>query len=299
MGLFSKKVNNNVMYAYTNEESRMLENFIRENYGDFELVLHEIVSKGIHLDIAIVPPTEKNNYYKLITMGMGAYTMNVPNELKPYNLERAELVLYLPADWKIDSELEEDYWPIRYLKILARLPFDHKTWLGFGHTVSANNDNSPYADNTNFCSTMLLTALNNNNQKLNFNLKNKGKINFYQLYPIYKEELEYKINNDSMALLNLISDKDLSPVLNIKRKNYGLEKPKQVKEIKKVSKKKEAKKETKTTKKSTATKKPATKKSSAKSKVNKTKTKVAKKVVEKKIKKEVKKVVKNTAKKTK
>ena len=42
-------------------------------------LFHEIVSPDIHLDIIIVPPTEKNNYYKLITMGMGAYGMNVPD----------------------------------------------------------------------------------------------------------------------------------------------------------------------------------------------------------------------------
>ncbi len=70
------------------------EAFISEQFGEYEQVFHEIVSPDIHLDIIIVPPTEKNNYYKLITMGMGAYGMNVPDNLREYQLERAELVLF-------------------------------------------------------------------------------------------------------------------------------------------------------------------------------------------------------------
>lgn len=294
MGLFTKKEKNKtneIKYAYTKEELEILENFIKDNYGDFDLVLHEKVSSGIHLDIAIVPPTEKHNYYKLVTMGMGSYLMNVPESLKSYNLERAELVLFLPSTWDINSAKEEDYWPIRYLKVLARLPIENHSWLGFGHTVSANNENTTYASNTNFCSIMLLTALNNQNSKLNLNLKNRGKINFYQLYPLYKEELEYKMNHDSIALLNLINDKDLSPVLNIKRKNYGLEDKKVVKEIKKTNTRK-------TTTKSSSKKKDDPKK---KVKNESLKTKATKKAVKKvatnKAKKAVKKAVKNNTKK--
>ena len=297
MGLFNKEKKNSIIYAYTQDEKISLEQFIKDNYGDYDLVLHEKISTGINLDIAIVPPTEKNDYYKLITMGMGAYPMHVPSELKPYNLERSELVLFLPKDWKIDSSDEVDYWPIRYLKILARLPINNKTWLGFGHTISSNNKNTTYADNTKFCSMMLLTALNNNGNKLNFNLKNRGKINFYQLYPIYEEELKYKLENGSESFLNLISNKDLSPVLNIKRKNYGIEKPKEVKQIKKAVPKKT------TTKKAASVSKEAPKKESVKKRVStKTtkksnlKTKATKAAVKKVATKKVKKAVKNTVK---
>ena len=76
----------------------------QSSFGEYEQVFHEIVSPDIHLDIIIVPPTEKNNYYKLITMGMGAYGMNVPDNFREYELERAELVLYLPPTWNIKSE---------------------------------------------------------------------------------------------------------------------------------------------------------------------------------------------------
>ncbi len=225
MGIFDmfkkkKPAGDGPLYVYTENEMAQFEQYIVENFGSFDNVLHEIVSPDIHCDILLVPPTEDCNYYKLITMGMGAYEMNVPKELKQYELERAELVVYLPPDWNLRSSKEEDYWPIRYLKVLARLPLMCDTWLGFGHTVSSDEKNTPYADNTKFCSIMLLNAVNNNYENLDLRIKGLGKINFYQMFPLYLEELEYKQNSDAETLLNLFDDEDIMPIVNLKRKNY-------------------------------------------------------------------------------
>lgn len=55
-------------------------------------------------------------------MGVGAYMMNVPKDLSSHVCSRAEYVIFLPKDWDIESDKEEDYWPIRMLKTIARLP---------------------------------------------------------------------------------------------------------------------------------------------------------------------------------
>lgn len=226
MGLFDKfkkkESITNSMYLYSEEELDQYDRYIIEQFGEYQEVFHEIVSPDIHLDVIIIPPTKDSNYYKLITMGMGAYKMNVPDQFKQYELERAELVLYLPPTWNIKSDKEEDYWPIRQLKTLARLPIQCNTWLGFGHTVSSDEENSTYADNTKFCSMMLLTAVNKNYETLDLRMKTKGKINFYQLFPLYKEELEYKMEHDAETLLDLFSDDDIVPIVNIDRVNYGV-----------------------------------------------------------------------------
>lgn len=223
--VFKKKdVANGRRYLYTEEEVEQYEKYIMEQFGEYEEVLHEIVSPDIHLDIIVVPPTEKNNYYKLITMGMGAYKMNIPRELKEDELERAELVLFLPPTWDIKSEKEEDFWPIRQLKILARLPIQCDTWLGYGHTVSSDQENTPYASNTKFCSMMLVNALNQDYENLDFRMSSKGKINFYQLFPLYKEELDYKQRNGANVLLDLFDEEDIMPIVNMNRKNYCIHK---------------------------------------------------------------------------
>ena len=222
IGLFRKRRRRSFgpLYVYTEEEAEQFENYVEEQFGHFDEVIHEIISPDIRLDIIVVPPTEDDNYYKLITMGMGAYKMHVPSELKCSGLERAELVLYLPPEWNIKSAEEKDYWPIRQLKILARLPITCKTWLGFGHTVSSDAENTPYSDNTELCSMLLLDAVGKDCRKLDFSMPTTGKINFYQAVPLYKEELDFKMEHDADALLDLFDDDGLPVVLDINWKNY-------------------------------------------------------------------------------
>ena len=133
---------------YSMEEMEAVEQHIEKYFGKFESVWHELVSLDIHLDICLIPPTEERNYYTLVTMGMGAHRMNVPEELKELKQERAELAISLPPDWQLLQENlqdEEWYWPIRLLKSLARLPINSDTWLGWGHTL---DNQGPFADNT-------------------------------------------------------------------------------------------------------------------------------------------------------
>ena len=142
--------------VYTEEEMEAVEGHIEQYFGKFENVFHELVSPDIHVDICVVPPSEERDYCTLVTMGMGAHRMNVPEELAEYKLERAELAIALPADWKLDQESMKDekwYWPIRLLKSLARLPINCDSWLGHGHTVE---NREPFADNTKLCTATLI-----------------------------------------------------------------------------------------------------------------------------------------------
>ena len=208
------------MYLYTEKELNEYECYIRENLGEYKEVLHEIVSPDIHLDIIVVPPTDDDPYYKLVTMGMGAFAMNIPSDLKEYDLEHAEMVMYLPKSWALKSQDEKDYWPIRYMKILGRLPINLDTWLGYGHTIHGNEDMSPFAENTELNSFVLLNACNLMYEKLDLKLSSGKKINFYQMFPLYQEELDYKLKNGLDALMDLFDEEDTLPVLNIKRRNY-------------------------------------------------------------------------------
>ena len=121
MGFFKKK-KAEPPFLYSEKEIDEIDKFIVENFGNYPNVIHEIFSPDIHLDICVVEPTEKEPFYKLITMGAGAYRMNVPVEYKNYNIEYAEYMICLPATWNLQSSDEKDYWPIRALKDVARLP---------------------------------------------------------------------------------------------------------------------------------------------------------------------------------
>lgn len=211
------------IYLYKNSELKKIESFIENEYGHFDEVIHEIVSPDIHLDIAIVPPNEYQPYYKLVTMGAGAYKMNVPRELKSYKLEYAEYVIFLPKEWDIKSDKEEYYWAIRQLKNIARLPINTDSWLAYGHTITANEDYSPVAENTEFNSFVLINSINKNNEIVNpLKIGLFKQINFYQMFPLYREEVDYKMENSLEELINKFSDEDLDPIVNINRINNCL-----------------------------------------------------------------------------
>ena len=188
--------------VYTEEEMNAVEEHIQQYFGKFENVFHELDSPDIHVDICVVPPSEERDYYTLVTMGMGAHRMNVPEELAEYKLERAELVIALPGNWKLkheDLKNERWYWPIRLLKTLARLPIASDTWLGFVHTMDNEDD---FAKDTKLCATMLTGPQDTEDGSEVCILPSGEEVNFYQVIPLYREELEYKMEHDADALLD-------------------------------------------------------------------------------------------------
>ena len=186
---------------YSEGELDAVQQHIEQTFGPFEQVWHELVSLDIHVDICMIPPTEERDYYTLVTMGMGAHRMHVPEELAEHKLERAELVIALPPDWKLSSdELSDEtwYWPMRLLKILARLPIQSDTWLGWGHTM---DNQEPFAPNTQLCGAMLIGPQRVEEGGEVCLLPDGDEVNFYQVIPLYREELEYKQATDADALL--------------------------------------------------------------------------------------------------
>ncbi|MBM6850160.1 DUF2185 domain-containing protein [Oscillibacter valericigenes] len=188
--------------VYTEEEMEAVEGHIQQYFGKFENVFHELSSPDIHVDICVVPPSQERDYYTLVTMGMGAHRMNVPEELAEYKLERAELAIALPGNWKLkreDLKNERWYWPIRLLKTLARLPIASDTWLGFGHTMDNEED---FAKGTKLCAAILTGPQGTEEGSEVCTLPGGEEVNFYQVIPLYRDELEYKLAHDADALLD-------------------------------------------------------------------------------------------------
>jgi hypothetical protein len=71
-------------------------------------------------------------------------------------------VALLPPDWRISEEAFQDeswYWPVRQLKMLARLPHKYRTWLWLGHTVPNDDPPEPFAPSTELCCSLLTLPL--------------------------------------------------------------------------------------------------------------------------------------------
>ena len=109
---------------------------------------------------------------------------------------------------------EKWYWPIRLLKSLARLPINCDSWLGHGHTVE---NREPFADNTKLCTATLIGPQDTEDGSEVCTLPGGEEVNFYQVIPLYADELDYKLEHDVDALLNKM--RGISFVVNPTRQN--------------------------------------------------------------------------------
>ena len=85
------------------------------------------------------------------------------------------------------------------MKDLARLPIASDTWLGFGHTMDHEEN---FAENTKLCAAMLTAPQGTEDGSEVCILPSGEEVNFYQVIPLYRDELEYKLARGADALLD-------------------------------------------------------------------------------------------------
>lgn len=189
------------LILYRPQDQWAVEDFIGEYFGDIEWTMEEIHSYGIRVDVAVIPPDEESRpFYTLVTIGMGAYSMHVPQDLAEQKLARAELVIALPPYWDIQNEDEKWYWPVRLLKSIARMPAANEAWLAWGHTIELNPPTG-YENPTQFKAAILVDPLIGKDAPPVCPLPDGDEVNFYHVIPLYQEEMVYKLQNGADALL--------------------------------------------------------------------------------------------------
>ncbi|MDR1871732.1 MAG: suppressor of fused domain protein [Deltaproteobacteria bacterium] len=194
---------NVTLELYDEADHSAVENHISQYFGQNTLVLHEMLSDYIHVDVILIEPKPERNFFTLITLGMGAHKMDVPEGLRG-SKDRAELMINLPPSWKLNEKNEIWYWPIGLLKSLARLPIYASTWLGYGHTVASSDPPSPYADNALFCAALLSLPYFFGEDSYVCAISKNELVNFYQIIPIYESEMNFKLQNSAKELESLI-----------------------------------------------------------------------------------------------
>ena len=199
--------------TYSPEQSELLEEHITEHFGDFPKIFHDNSPNTVRIDIAVIPPDDDRYYVTLVTMGLGAYQMHIPNELRTQKLQRAELVLCLPANWYFDPETPNTMWPVELLNRIAHLPIRHKSWIGWGHSIDYNK---PFTEDTELSAVLLLSPSLGKEANI-CHLPNGETINFYQIIPLYDIEMRYKIDHGTEALLDRFGD-DIDPMVDLDRR---------------------------------------------------------------------------------
>jgi len=198
----------------------LISDHIQQHIGPVAMVFHELISDLIHIDVHWVKPTEDKPYHTLITSGMSDRPMTVPSGAEEFRY--SEVMISLPPDWPLDMDSfknEQHYWPVRWLKMLARFPHEYDSWLCFGHTLPSDDPPQPYADNTQLCCALLLGPLLTGEEFGTLKVSEDKTIRFLSFVPIYPEELELKLNQGLDPLLERFEKHRVTELLDVQRIN--------------------------------------------------------------------------------
>jgi hypothetical protein len=170
-----------------------IEAHLAKHFGRVETVLHEIVSDIVHIDVLVVPATQERPFHVLMTSGMSDLPMTVPEGHEQF--AHAELAIALPGYWPIsgpEAQDEANYWPIRWLKMLARLPHEYATWIGVGHSIPNSDPPEPIA-NTRYVGVAVSLPFFAPQEFMEIATSSGRTIHVYTLVPLHREEMDLKL----------------------------------------------------------------------------------------------------------
>ena len=194
-----------------------LDKFVDE---DEVIVFDDVESKNNHIDVYWIKPNmEYRPYSILVTCGMSRFPMNVPKEKEEKKL--IEIAMLFPYDWdfsNIKSKPDSITWPIYHLQSLGKLPIINNSWIGFGHTIGCNEKKGDYFSGTKFNSTIIFPSIKL--PKSFTEIENGNNlITIYTAIPIYPEELKYKLDSGSNALVDKFNEFNVQEIVDMNRIN--------------------------------------------------------------------------------
>jgi len=202
-----------------------IEKHIEAHVGKPTLVVHELASRNVHIDVHIVPPSPGRDFHTLITSGMSDKPMRTPPGAE--QLRFAELMLCLPSSWRMkeyDVMSEETWrkdWPVMWLRKLARFPHMFGTWFHWGHSLPNGDPEAPLSPDTQLCAWVLLEPKLVGDQFKLMSRSDGAKTWFLAAVPVYKEEMELKLSQGAEKLEELLTAAGVTELVDPKRINVA------------------------------------------------------------------------------
>jgi hypothetical protein len=199
-----------------------ISNHIETHVGPISMVWHEVLSDLVHIDVHEVAPTADRPFWTLVTSGMSDLPMHAPAGCEDRAF--AELMICLPKDWKMsqdDFKNERYYWPVRWLKILARFPHEYKTWLSWGHTMPNGDPAQILHETVPFDCMLLLRPKTVSTDFWQLPVRNNKTIHFLALFPLYPGETILKLKKSADEIESRFERQKISEILDSKRRDVS------------------------------------------------------------------------------
>ena len=177
---------------------------IRSAFGQAQVVLHEQLSKYVHLNIHVIGPSDGRAFTTYVTSGMSDLPMNAPDELSEWR--RAELVIALPGppEAHVDAAGRRHYL-IDQMRNYARRPHALGTYFILGDTIDPFDPDESIGPDTQLAAHLLgrpmITPIIDGMDAFRATLSTGETVNFLALEPIHADELDLKVKQGSEELI--------------------------------------------------------------------------------------------------
>lgn len=167
---------------------------LRSHLGPEVTVLTERSSIDIHLDLIVFPPSPDRTFVTLVTSGMSDVPTTAPDGGE---MPRLELAIAVPLGWPgLDPLAEEplhdetNYWPVRLLKAVARIPTGNDSFLAWAHTI--NDIQALYPPSTPFSGAVVGPTYGLSPQIMQFESPS-GPMRLLAVLPTTPGEMAYRV----------------------------------------------------------------------------------------------------------
>ncbi len=194
---------------YTPAQRQAVDEHVDRFFGEPSSTFQELYSPDIQVNISIIAPSPEHPWTTLATVGAGAAPMNVPIEASGEVPDRAEYLICLPPNWRFIQDPqtgeipEEQYWPIRLLKDLSRLPVEQGSWISGGDTISWDE---PFPNTDGLCAALLLGPYQFEPGAQVAELPEGEEVAFYEAVPLHRAEAEFANLHGADALIDQLED---------------------------------------------------------------------------------------------
>ena len=187
--------------------------------GVFELGRPQ--TESLPMALLHVPATEFKPFHLLVTAGMSAEAMTLPDDLEAEPPTRVELVLGLPEDWPLMNPGPEHAWPVRLLADLARFPSEFSGWIGEGHTIPNGDPMVPYAASTQTACALIAPALSVPGDGQTIRLPGDAQAQLLGVVPLFPYEVDLKLKEGSAGLFERLDAHRVTEVLDPHRRSVA------------------------------------------------------------------------------
>ncbi len=206
-------------YAFLPYELQTMEDHIIEHFGSISRTIPVKESENLNLRIYVIEPTKEKDFYTIVTCGMGAYKMELPDDFKDTDLDRIELLMYLSPAWNMDLALSKptglitdgtvtpifgsmyDEWnyPVKILKNLAQAPVNNDSYFVMGNIM---DDEEPLSPSTNDTGGILISPAYISEEGCVCTLPDGEKVRFLQVMPIQTYEIDRAADLDQSLIFH-------------------------------------------------------------------------------------------------